>query len=423
MDIGTLPKRYVAAFLAISFLYWPVRVGAVLETGNLEGLTTLIDEALANNPEVLSSKQRWMASKEEIPQASALDDPQLTLTQWGIPSSLNVGRADETWVGIGQSFPFPGKLALRGAVARKGSEVMEQDYRAKVGEVTARVKAAYFHRFLIQKNIDLHVEHQALLEEFIDVANRKYAVGQSSQQESLKAQVELSKLHNSLLTMRQEQISNLAEINTLLNRPLEAALGDVEPLEYRPFPLTFEALIERALKQRPEMKGAELTVEKSRQARLLADKNHLPDVMVEVMYWNVHGNPNQWQANFKMNLTGVFREKYDARARQAAAEEASARAEQVALRNQTLFEVKDLFTRIKTAEQIIEVYPTGLLPQAEQALESNRIGYQVGRVDFVHLIESARDLLDLQLEYVGTLAQFWQSVAEMERSVGEELKF
>jgi outer membrane protein TolC len=416
----------IVVLVTATLLWGPTAgIGAAPESDGQTpvSLSALIEEARANNPEVLSARQRWIVAQEEIPQAMSLDDPQLTFTQWGIPSHLNVGRADETWVGVGQSFPYPGKLALKGEIAGKTAEVVEQNYRAKVREVTARVKAAWFQRFLIQKSIDLHVEHQVLLEAFIEVAHRRYAVGQASQQESLKAQVELSKLHNSLLVMRQEQTANLAEINTLLNRPLETELGPVEPLEYRPFPWTVEVLAERALKQRPELAAATLMIEKSRQARLLADKNHLPDFMVEAVYWDVHGDPNQWQANFKMNLPGVFRDKYDARARQAAAEEATARAEQAALRNRTLFEVKDFFVRIKTSEQIIEVYRTGLLPQAEQVVESNRIGYRAGRSDFLSVIESARDLLDLQREYVGTLVQFWQGVAELERSVGGELKF
>ena len=97
-----------------------------------------------------------------------------------------------------------------------------------------------------------------------------------------------------------------------------------------------------------------------------------------------------------------------------------AHAEQMAIHNQIMFELTDLFTRVATAEKLIEVYQTGVLPQATQSLKTSRIGYQSGKVDFLSLIDSERTLLDLQLEYVGALVQFWQSVAKLERSVGKE---
>jgi outer membrane protein TolC len=68
------------------------------------------------------------------------------------------------------------------------------------------------------------------------------------------------------------------------------------------------------------------------------------------------------------------------------------------------------------------VYQNGVLPQAEQSLEAARIGYQAGKVDFLNLIDSERTLLDLRLEYFGALVQFWQSVTQLERTVGKELE-
>lgn len=389
---------------------------------SVEILDALIREALSKNPEVLSAKQRWEAANQEVPQARSLEDPEISITQWAIPSNFNIGDADETWYGIGQRFPFPGKRSLKGRIAVKASEAAEQDYLAKIREITARVRVVYYRLFLIQKSIELHLEHQALLEEFIRIADQKYAVGQASQQDLLKAQVELSKLHNSLLVLEQEKISAQAEMNALLNRPPEMVLGRLEDLAYHPFSLTLEDLTRQALEDRPELKAASLMIERSEQEKALAKKNYLPDFMIEIMYWDVHTGPNKWQAVGKMNLPWIFQGKYDARIRQTIAEEEMARADHTAIRNRTLFDLQNLFTRVKTTEQLIGMYQTGVLPQAEQSLKSAQIGYQAGRVDFLNLIDSERTLLDLQIEYYGALVQFWQSMAELERIVGKELK-
>ncbi len=386
-------------------------------------LPLLIEEAFKSNPAIQSARNRWEAAREEIPQAKSLEDPQLSITQWEIPSNFNIGDASQTWYGIGQSFPFPGKLSLRGQISAKMADASEQEYQAKVRQVVAAIKSAYYHLFLVHKTIDLHLEHQGLLEEFIQSAEQRYAVGQVSQQDLLKAQVELSKLHNSLLVLEQEKVSVQAEINGLLNHPPEMPLGEPEELAYRPFPLALEDLKQQALLERPELKAAASMIEKSEQARALAKRNYLPDFMVELQYWDVHGGSNKWMAVGKINLPWIFKAKYDARLRQAVEEESQARADYAATRNQTLFELQDFFTKVKTAEQLIQVYQSGVLPQAEQSLEAARIGYQAGRVDFLNLIDSERTLRDFQLEYYTALARFQQYVAELERTVGTELRF
>jgi outer membrane protein TolC len=414
--------RSIRIFCFVLILGLALPVSAQQDVQGVANLDEIIREAVNKNPEVSSAKQRWEAAKQEIPQARSLEDPQVSITQWAIPSNFDLGNADETWYGLGQSFPFPGKLSLRGRIATKVSEAVEQDYLAKVREVTARAKVAYYQLFLIQKSIDLHLEHQALLEEFIRIADQKYAVGQATQQDLLKAHVELSKLHNSLLVLKQEKVSARAEINTLLNRPPEMALGRLEDLTYHPFSLTLQDLTQRALENRPELKAASLMIEKSEQARALAKKSYLPDFMVEVMFWDVHRGPNKWETVGKINLPWIFKGKYDARIRQTVAEEAQVRADHTAIRSQTLFQLQNLFTGVKTAEQLIVVYQNGVLPQAEQSLEAARIGYQAGKVDFLNLIDSERTLLDLRLEYFGALVQFWQSVTQLERTVGKELE-
>ena len=418
--------KIIVPFVLIGLLAWPQTIVAAdsnEQSASIVSLSAVIEETLGNNPDLAAMRHRWEAAREEIPQARALDDPHVTLTQWAIPSNFNLFGAEETWIGLEQAIPFPGKRSLRGRMAETAADVGEQNYRAKVRETVAAVKAAYARLFLARKMIDLHVEHQALLEEFIEVARRKYTVGQLSQQALLKAQVELSRLHNSLLIAEQEVVSALTEMNRLLGRPPEGGIGPLDALTERPFSHTINALQERALANRPELRAASFAIQQSEQAKALAKKNYLPDFAVEVAYWNVHSGSDRWQAALTMNLPWLFPGKYDARVRQAAMEEQRARAEFVATRNDTIARLHDLFAGVKSAERLLQTYQGGVLPQAEQLLESARIGYQAGRVDFLEVIESERTLRDMQLDYYTALAQFWQQAAEIERVVGEDVAF
>ncbi len=384
-------------------------------------LSSLVELALDQNPEIRAMRDRWEGAKAEIPQARSLEDPQLSLTQWSIPSNFDLTDADETWIGIGQSIPFPGKRSLRGEIAARAADSAEQDYRAKVREVTASVKSAFYRLFAAHKSIELHREHQALLEEFIAGVEQKYAVGQASQQDLLKAQVEFSKLHNSLMVLEQEKVSAEAEIHRLLDTAATDPLGHPEEPDYAPFPLTLEELTDRAVLERPELKAIGFMIRQHEQAKALARKNYLPDMMIELMYWDVRSGPNRWMAAGKINLPWIFTGKYRARDRQAAAEENQARSEYAAVRNQTLFLLRDLFTKIRTAGHLIETYRGTVLPLAEQSLDSARIGYQAGKTEFLNVIDSERTLLDLHLEYYGAMVQYGQSMAELERVMGSDI--
>jgi outer membrane protein TolC len=385
-------------------------------------LAILHAELLKVNPEIAAARLAWEAAQEEIPQAGALDDPEFTITQWGFSSSFQIGDADETWYGISQNMPFPGKRSLQRQVAAKGAEIAGAEFHGKIREVITRAKAAYYQAFLADKSYLIYLEHQTLLETFIKVAEKRYALGQVPQLDILNATLEMTKLHASLLVLEQERKGIRALINTLLNRPPDWPIGPIKDLTYRPLLLSLDDLTGQAIAKRPALSVARFMIDKNEQARALANKNNQPDFMIETAYMDLHAGSNAWMLSVKINLPWLL-EKYDAHARHAALKEAQARADYTAIQNQTLSDVRNLFNKVKTAEALIDAYQKGILPQAEQLLAAAQIGYQTGKVNFLNLIDSQRALLDFNLEYFGVLVQFFDSIAQLEHAVGEEIKF
>ena len=384
-------------------------------------LASLIEEAQKHNQALAALRLHQEGAKEEITQASFLDDPHLTLTQWGIPRNFDIGRSEETWLGIEQAFPYPSKRFLKRGIATMDWEISKQEYQAKQVAITAEIKSAYYNLFLNHKTIDLHQEHQILVNEFIKIAEKKYAIGQSTQQDLLKLELELAKLHNRRMVLEQDLISNKTTINALLNRPDSTPIGKPEDIPYRPFPFLYDALIQEALRHQQGLKGALFRVEKSEAMKTLIQKAALPDFMIGLSYWDVHSGENQWMVMGKMNLPWAFREKYTSKNRKAALEADEATASYNALKNETLSQIKTIFTEIKTDEHLIDHYHQKLIPLAKQSLMSAQIGYQSGKTDFLNFIESERTVLDLQMEYYMTLTDYWQKVAMLSPLIGKEM--
>lgn len=384
-------------------------------------LDHFLDQALAANPTIVAARQRWEATKAQVPQARALDDPVVSITEWDIPSDFNLGDTGQTWYGIEQAFPSPGKRGLRGTVARLDAEAAEQDYLAVSRRVRAQVTTAYTRLYRVQRQIAVHREHQALLNELIQSALQRYAVGQATQQESLKAQVELSTLHASLLTLEQEQQSLRIELNSLAGHPDDPLFFGTAQIDYQPLRVSLDELESQALDQRPEIQVAQRMVARQEEAITLAKRGWWPDFMAEVSYWDVHDGPNRWMLAGKMTLPWAAAGKYRAKVAEETAGRARAAAEVDAARNETVSLVRDAFLKLNTSQSLIGLYRSGIIAQAEQGLESARIAYTAGRTDFLNLIDAERQLRDVRLAADVALADWAEQRAELERVVGVDL--
>ena len=385
-------------------------------------LKELIDEALANNPEIKASTERWEAAKTAIPQAKSLEDPLLSVMFDRIPdSSVNPGASMERVYSITQEFPYPGKLGLMGKMAEKEAQMIFEEYKGKERDVIRDIKAAYYDLFMIYKSIEVNLETKEILHHFSKIAEARYATGLVSQWDVLKAQIELSQLANEIIILEQEEESAKARINRLLNRPAESPLGEPAPINDRKNLPPLELMGELALHERPELKGMERFIEKEETGMNLAKKRYYPDFMVRFAQREEDGSAAGWVAEFGVRIPLWFRTKQDYAVKESVSRLDSAKNEYQGMRNMVSFEIKDALVKINSAGSLIDLHRNTHLPQAEQALRGARIAYETGKVDFFALMESWKTVKIYKLDYYKALAAFGQGWADLERAVGKEL--
>jgi cobalt-zinc-cadmium efflux system outer membrane protein len=386
-------------------------------------LPELIQEALARNPELVATRKQWEAATSRILQARSLEDPTLSLQFWNAPQSFNVTRSDNTIIGLSQSFPFPGKLALKGDVASRSADMTEQAIRAKERELIARLKQAYYDLFLAQKAVQIHHEQVELVRQFVGIANAKFRGGMGSQTDVLKAQVELSLLLQHLPVLEQRRKSAEAMLNTLLDRDPASPLDMAQEPAQLLLGESVDDLHRLALSDRPELKAAELDVQRSEQSRALAQRQYYPDFNVAFQRFQNFQADNGFGAYVAMSIPFAFwtKPKYDAGVQEAAAGVAVAQAQQHTLENMTRFQINDLLAKLRATDQVATLYRTTILPQAEQSLESARVGYRAGKAGFLDLIDTQRALRGFQIEYFQALVDRQHRLAELEQVVGVAL--
>lgn len=387
-------------------------------------LQAAIAEAIERNPELVALRRQAEAARHRPEQERVLPPPTLEAQIWQWPiNTLNPARTDMYWVMVGQQIPGRGKRRLRAAVAESEVALSENAVAVRARDVIDQVKRTYAELFLTRKAIDIHLASVDLLRQFADISSAKYTTGRISQQDVLKAVVEISKLHDALVALDEAAARAESQLNALLGRAVDAPIGPlVEPRERVLLPAAAE-LQRLAVERQPELRQADLEIERAQAALAVAERDDKPDFFMSAGYMFMPHGRDALMANVGITWPTArwARGRLDARKAEAAAAVEAARAKKRAVENAVRLAVQDAYVRVKAAEQRAALLRTSIVPQSVQTLEVSRAAYQTDRVDFLALIDNQRVLLDVQLDYYRALADLEQALADLERAVGTEI--
>ena len=118
--------------------------------------------------------------------------------------------------------------------------------------VLNRLKLAYFQLAASHNTISVIENNQQIADQIVQGAEARYRVGEGTQQDVLRAQLQRTKLLNELSMQRRESAQAQVVLKALLNRPAESADLIPEPLSARHIPGT-DALIAKLREHNPEL--------------------------------------------------------------------------------------------------------------------------------------------------------------------------
>ncbi|MBW4056739.1 MAG: TolC family protein [Proteobacteria bacterium] len=394
-----------------------------------ENLPAMVESALANNPELKSSQSRWRMFKNRIVQAGSLDDPMLMLKiQNGVVTDpLNFHKESMTAkvIGISQQLPFWGKRGLKEEIAAKDAESYRWQVEERKLELVRMVKETYYRIYYTDKSLEIVDKNIRILDDFITLAETKYSVGQGAQQDVFKSQVERSKLLDMKISLEQERKSLEAALNALLFRSPDAAVGRIPDFEITPLDLSAKDLRAAAFENRPLVKSLKALIEKGEAGHRLARKDFYPDFNVSLEY--MQRDPAMGGEGLDMYSLGVTfnlplqQARRHAMVAESDSEVRMASDEMNALRNSIDSGISDLLAKLEKSEKLVALYRTGIIPQAEQSLESATIGYRVNKVDFLSLLDSRVTLFNYERDLYESQAEYMMTRARLEAAVGMEL--
>jgi cobalt-zinc-cadmium efflux system outer membrane protein len=388
-------------------------------------LADVVAEALARHPEIAAAERRYEAARQRPVQERSLPDP---LVSAGYNASGNplpgAGLGAEPTANIGvmvsQEIPYPGKLALRSAMAAREADAEQQQIEAARLSVTARVKQAYYSLASTYAVGDVLARNKALLDTLLRVSENRYAVGQAAQQDVIKAQTQLSILELQEQRVAQRRATQIGALNALLNRPASSPLGRPNDLALVPFEYELDALITAAAAHAPMLQRDRVMIDRSQLAVDSARRDYKPDFALSGGYAFMGAMPSMYEFRFDVKVPLQRARRAAAVAEQLSSLEA-ARSTYDGSRLTLQGRLQEDYQMASTAARLATLYRVTVLPQARLALESSMASYQTGAVDFLSVLTNFGAVLEYEMTYFDELTAFHVAVSRLEEMTGTPL--
>lgn len=380
-----------------------------------------LGEVRAANPEIAAAASAAGAARARVRQAWLPMDPVLEFERMYSEGPLGSGAAERT-VAVKQEFRNPLKYGLARKAARSESSYYGALYGDRANRILAEAEEA-FQDYLLQTRTErLYAENMELLRSFARAAESRYAAGQGSQADALKAQLELSRAQRSLIEAGQRKATAAARLNALRNLPPATPVPDPEEPEFKPVTVDYAGLESAALANNPYLKALRARVEASAARLSLAKAGYAPDLMLGWRRRSADSAAMDGTYDVSLGLTvPLWFGRNRAEVGESRSEHGMARSEYEAARNALLLELRTGAVDIDCCAKLVELYEDTMLPQAEQALKAALSGYEAGRASFLELIDAGRGLLDTKREYFEYQADYAARLSAIKAITGEKL--
>jgi len=422
---------------------------APLADTSFSQLDTLAALALASSPVIRAASIRVDAARARIGPAAARPDPIVSAGIENLPISRPGFSVDEMTmkvIGASQTIPYKGKLSLRRSVADREVEVSRAGVELARRQVVRDVKDAYYELAFLDQALAIVAKNEDVLSTFARTTEARYGAGLGGQQDVLKARVESVRLAETASDLTEQRRAALARLNAQLSRAsdtpiasprmpiaiIRAAAGDSSQaptftsaaLGARAAGSPFRSLAELqqlAIDHSAELREHEAMIAVQTARVELARKDYLPDVDVSLQYGQRNRLPDMVSVGVSIALPVQRKQKQDQAVAEASANLAALHEEHQVKLNEIRNDVARLVTELERSRTQLALTRRAILPQARASLASALASYQVGKVEFLTVLDDQSTIFTYETEYYRAMADFAKNVAELERIVGAEV--
>ena len=303
------------------------------------------------------------------------------------------------------------------------ADLAAEQYRGQRQSIVASVKQAYYATLQTESSLEAT---QALVKQYeeTDRVATQYLTEESVlKSDSLEAKAKLAQTRYQVVQLRDTLQTQKEQLNELLGRDLDTAFRTEQVPPISPAEMDLKAARQTALRQRPEVKEAEIDTQRAEYDRKLSRAKYIPDVGAALHYLEPINT-----AFLPQNIVSAGLEmKWDpfdwgGRKDEVKQKDVSLQQSHYQLQEtqaQVMVDVDNNFRKLEESRSLLEVTQAGRDAANEKMREIND--------QFKHSAVLMRDVLQQQAsvanaehDYEQSLLGFWNAKAAFEKALGEE---
>jgi cobalt-zinc-cadmium efflux system outer membrane protein len=392
-------------------------------------LSEIVKSAFETNSEIKIAQFEVDKAKARLTQAGLRPNPTLEVEQ---TSGRLVGSPGDRELSVGFSIPVDvfGQRGRRIDLAKAEITLKEAEVVARQRELVGQIFTAYAEALAALREVQV-------LEELLDLDTETVRFVQIRVNEGESAPLELSLLQTEVERLRsRRQIAEgrlqaaITKLKFYAGIPFEEALKLREEISTASVPLlpsTIETSISVGLRNRPEIRLAELDEQLATAGLRLIRSQSKPDVTAYTRYTQGRAGFDDPRGEFfqrDRSLTfgvaiglPIFNKNQGAKAEAEVsirqAQERRIFAEQV-VKNEIII----AFQRIEAARRALSILETAVLPRAQENIVTIRRVYEIGELKITDLIAEQKKLLDANRDLTETLTERYRAQADLFIALG-----
>lgn len=382
-------NKYIVLFICFAF-------GLSSLNSYGQDLQSYIEEAIANNPEIQKVDLQYKIATEKIKEVNSLPNTEFNFGVMAIAPEVEMPM-ERFRVSVMQMLPWFGTITSRENYASAMADAQYVDVTIAKRKLALSVSQLYYTLYEIRAKQAVLQKNIALLETYERLALTSLEVNKASAVDVLKLQIRQNELQQEIDVLDQENKGIQAAMNSLLNKPYDAAVEVSEALEIPENDIIFSY---DSLAINPELLKYDKLYQSVEQSELMNLKESVPMIGLGVEYINQEKSPMSMSSYQDMVMPMVslsipiFNNTYKSRTRQNTLQKQEIQSQKDERLNML---TADLSKAISQRNQSRIKYNSQQknLKQAEDAEGILIKNYETGTIDFNDVL----DIQELQLKF------------------------
>jgi cobalt-zinc-cadmium efflux system outer membrane protein len=404
------------------FLLLAVHV-CIGQTTTLISLDQAIELALAHNHALRATRTLIFQNQAQETTANLRPNPVLGGDAQFIPifspsdfSKDDLDLAQQFDLGLSYLFERGHKRQTRLQAARDQTAVTRAQVTDAERTLTFNVGQQFVSVLLAESTLQFALEDLKSFQTTVDISGSQFKAGAISEGDYLKIRLQFLQFQTDVSSARLAKAQALIGLREMLGYnavPVDYdVIGD---LAYQPLKASLEDLQAKALKQRPDFQAAVLGVTAAQSQIRLAKANGKVDVNGTFDYTHTSGqNTASIFASFELP---IFNRNQGEIARTGYAL-TQAQESQLSASDTVLSDVGNAYEGIRSNDEIVQLYTSGYLKQAQESRDISEYAYKRGAASLLDFLDAERTYRASQLAYRQALASYMTALEQLREAVG-----